>query len=189
MFTVPHLVAGLSRRGWNEIEPWQDRFILGWSGMRGALSLAAALSIPATVEHREEILFLTFTTILATLVVLAIPLPWLLEWLGFTGSTEERDMHARRRLAEAALTRLSELDGPPSVVNGLRSLYEARLARLDARLDPETDHPDGHLELRRELLTAERQALWQLEESGDVDFSSARDIERQLDLEEAGLRG
>jgi CPA1 family monovalent cation:H+ antiporter len=157
--------------------------------MRGALSLAAALSIPATVEHREEILFLTFTTILATLVVLAIPLPWLLEWLGFTGSTEERDMHARRRLAEAALTRLSELEGPPSVVNGLRSLYEARLARLDARLDPQTDHPDGHLELRRELLTAERQALWQLEESGDVDFSSARDIERQLDLEEAGLRG
>ncbi len=189
MFTVPHLVAGLSRRGWNEIEPWQDRFILGWSGMRGALSLAAALSIPATVEHREEILFLTFTTILATLVVLAIPLPWLLEWLGFTGSTEERDMHARRRLAEAALTRLSELDGPPSVVNGLRNLYEARLARLDARLDRETDHPDVHLELRRELLTAERQALWQLEESGDVDFSSARDIERQLDLEEAGLRG
>jgi CPA1 family monovalent cation:H+ antiporter len=184
MFTVPHLVAGLSRRGWNEIEPWQDRFILGWSGMRGALSLAAALSIPATVVHREEILFLTFTTILASLVVLAIPLPWLLEWLGFTASTEDRETNARRRLTEAALDRLGELDGPPSVVNGLRDLYEGRLARLDQRVD----EANVHLELRRELLAAERQALWRLEESGEIDFSSAREIERQLDLEEAGLR-
>jgi len=97
-------------------------------------------------------------------------------------------VHARRRLAEAALTRLNELDGPPSVINALRDLYEARLARLDAQLDPESDSADSHLELRRELLTAERQALLQLEESGELDFSSAREIERQLDLEEAGLR-
>ena len=83
MFTVPHLVSGLTRRGWSDIEPWQDRFVLGWSGMRGALSLAAALSIPATVAHRDEILYLTFTTILAGLVVLAVPLPWLLDRLGF----------------------------------------------------------------------------------------------------------
>src|SRR5262249_42901518 len=69
MFTVPHLVAGLSRgRDWREIDPWQDRLLLGWCGMRGALSLAAALSIPASVVHRDEILFLTFTTIIATLV-------------------------------------------------------------------------------------------------------------------------
>jgi CPA1 family monovalent cation:H+ antiporter len=83
MFTVPHLVSGLTRRGWGDIEPWQDRFVLGWSGMRGALSLAAALSIPASVAHRDEILYLTFTTILAGLVVLAVPLPRLLDRLGF----------------------------------------------------------------------------------------------------------
>jgi Na+/H+ antiporter len=83
MFTVPHLVSGLTRRGWSDIEPWQDRFVLGWSGMRGALSLAAALSIPASVAHRDEILYLTFTTILAGLVVLAVPLPRLLDRLGF----------------------------------------------------------------------------------------------------------
>jgi Na+/H+ antiporter len=83
MFTVPHLVSGLTRRGWSDIEPWQDRFVLGWSGMRGALSLAAALSIPETVAHRDEILYLTFTTILAGLVVLAVPLPRLLDRLGF----------------------------------------------------------------------------------------------------------
>ena len=79
MFTVPHFV-----RSWAEVDPWRDRVVLGWSGLRGALSLAAALSIPATVAHRDEILFLTFTTILATIVVLGIPLPWLLERLGFS---------------------------------------------------------------------------------------------------------
>ncbi len=85
MFTVPHLVAVFGRsRAWAEIDPWRDRFILGWSGMRGALSLAAALSIPASVAHRDEILFLTFTTVLATILVLGIPLPWLLDRLGFS---------------------------------------------------------------------------------------------------------
>jgi CPA1 family monovalent cation:H+ antiporter len=85
MFTVPHLVAVFGRsRAWAEVDPWRDRLILGWSGMRGALSLAAALSIPASVAHRDEILFLTFTTILATILVLGIPLPWLLDRLGFS---------------------------------------------------------------------------------------------------------
>jgi CPA1 family monovalent cation:H+ antiporter len=85
MFTVPHLVAVLGRsRDWAELDPWRDRVVLGWSGMRGALSLAAALSIPLSVVHRDEVLFLTFTTILATLVLLGIPLPWLLARLGFS---------------------------------------------------------------------------------------------------------
>lgn len=85
MFTVPHLVAVFGRsRAWAEIDPWRDRFILGWSGMRGALSLAAALSIPASVAHRDEILFLTFTTVLSSILLLGIPLPWLLDRLGFS---------------------------------------------------------------------------------------------------------
>jgi CPA1 family monovalent cation:H+ antiporter len=190
MFSVPHLVAGLSRRGWTEIEPWRDRFILGWSGMRGALSLAAALSIPATVTHREEILFLTFTTILATLVVLAIPLPWLLEYLGFGGSDIEHAVRARRRITEAALNRLSELEDEvdADVVQGLRSLYESRLNRLDSRLDDASEHAEAHLRLRHELLDAERRELAQLESDGQLDFSAAREIERQLDLEQSGLR-
>jgi Na+/H+ antiporter len=98
MFTVPHLVSGLTRRGWSDIEPWQDRFVLGWSGMRGALSLAAALSIPATVAHRDEILYLTFTTILAGLLVLAVPLPRLLDRLGF-GVADEDEPQVERGLS------------------------------------------------------------------------------------------
>jgi CPA1 family monovalent cation:H+ antiporter len=189
MFTVPHLVAGLARRGWKEIEPWQDRFILGWSGMRGALSLAAALSIPAGVLHREEILYLTFTTILASLVVLAIPLPYLLERLGF-GAGGESLLDARIRLAEAALSRLGEVDDvPDDVRDGVRRLYESRIARLGSRRDHGGGQADAHLALRRELIAAERAELQRLEDDGAVGFGAARAIERQLDLEESGLRG
>ena len=67
---------------------WRDRVVLGWAGMRGALSLAAALSIPAAVAHRDEILFLTFTTIVGGLLLLAIPFPWLLDRLA---GTDQRD--------------------------------------------------------------------------------------------------
>jgi CPA1 family monovalent cation:H+ antiporter len=75
----------------------RDRIVLGWSGMRGALSLAAALSIPVAVAQRDQILYLTFTTILAGLVVLALPLPWLLDLLGFEpGGADE--VQARERL-------------------------------------------------------------------------------------------
>jgi Na+/H+ antiporter len=187
MFTVPHLVGR-----WREIQPWQDRVILGWSGMRGALSLAAALSIPATVGAREDILFLTFTTILATLVVLAIPLPWLLDWLGFRATRGEQRLRARQRVTESALERLRELEeeqvAPPEVIAGLRRLYESRLGRLQARLEADSDSADVHLWLRRELLAAERRTLDELERSGEVDWTSARAIEHQLDLEESGLR-
>ena len=74
----------LVRAVWVLVMPhgsWRDRVVLGWAGMRGALSLAAALSIPAAVAHRDEILFLTFTTIVGGLLLLAVPFPWLLDRL------------------------------------------------------------------------------------------------------------
>jgi CPA1 family monovalent cation:H+ antiporter len=186
MFTVPHLVAGLGGRGWSEIEPWQDRLVLGWCGMRGALSLAAALSIPGSVAHREEILFLTFTTILATLVVLAIPLPYLLERLGFTAEGEH-EVEARIKVAEAALQRLEQLEGEQwatgDAVDGLEQFYRRRVEQLSAS----TDDADEHVRLRRELLAAERAELQRLERAGEISFGVAREIERRLDLEEAAL--
>jgi len=194
MFTVPHLVAMFGRsRDWAEIDPWRDRIVLGWSGMRGALSLAAALSIPATVAHRDEVLFLTFTTILATLVVLGIPLPWLLERLGFGPvGLSEAELDARRAVAEAALLRLDELAArepyPPELVASLRQLYESRIGRLEARRDGNGLGTERYQSLRRELLAAEREELRRREREGAVGFSTARRIERQLDHEESGLR-
>jgi Na+/H+ antiporter len=193
MFTVPHLVAVAGhRRTWRDIDPWQDRFLLGWCGMRGALSLAAALSIPATVAHRDEVLFLTFTTILATMVILGIPLPWLLERLGFgPARADSAEFEVRQAVARAALQRLDEVEGageyPPELIESLRQLYASRLGRLEARRDGEALPLERYRALRRELLAAERAELRRHEHSGTIGFTGARAIERQLDLEETGL--
>jgi CPA1 family monovalent cation:H+ antiporter len=158
-------------------DTWRDRFVVGWCGMRGALSLAAALSIPTAVAEREQVLYLTFTTILAGMAVLALPLPWLLERLGF-GAVEE-DLEARVDIVRAALARLDELGIPEE--HPVRRLYEGRLERS---LRPDESHAD----LRREALAAERAELARLEREGEVGFAAARELERQLDLEETGLR-
>ena len=196
MVTVPRVVAGLSRgRSWWEIEPWQDRFVLGFSGMRGALSLAAALSIPASIANRDEILFLTFTTILAGLVVLAVPLPWLLVRLGFGGAPAGRaELDARVAVTEAALHRLDELEQEdwvsPQLTEPLRQLYESRIDRLASRRDDASAGAGdtSYVRLRRELLEAERAELEQRERSGAIEATVAREIERQLDHEDSGLR-
>jgi monovalent cation/hydrogen antiporter len=194
MFTVPHLVAVLGRsRDWAELDPWRHRFLLGWSGMRGALSLAAALSIPASVAHRDEILFLTFTTIVAGLVVLGIPLPWLLGRLGFRAHPAGGvQVETRRALAEAALRRLDELDAEDwaaeEYVSSLRQLYAARIQRLDEQRDAGGAGLDDYQRLRRELLAAERAELRRREREGAIGFTDARVIEHQLDHEESGLR-
>jgi CPA1 family monovalent cation:H+ antiporter len=194
MFTIPHLVALLGHnRDWAEIDPWRDRLLLGWCGMRGALSLAAALSIPLTVAHRDEILFLTFTTILASLVVLGIPLPWLLDRLGFRGSpTSGAERATRRALADAALRRLAELEEDGVVPSGygaaLRQLYENRISRLEQHRSPAGKDGAGYNQLRRELLAAERLELRRRERAGAIGAGAARRIENQLDYEESGLR-
>jgi len=109
-------------------DTWPDRFILGWSGMRGALSLAAALSIPASVAQRDTVLYLTFTTILAGLVLLAVPLPWLLDRLGFApGGPSAGDAEARLR--ELVPEELRDLDDQR---RDLIAAQRTELARLEA---------------------------------------------------------
>ena len=194
MFTVPHLVAVVGRsRDWAEIDPWRDRLVLGWCGMRGALSLAAALSIPVAVAHRNEILFLTFTTILGGLVLLGIPLPWLLERLGFgPARVDDAELEVRRAVADAALRRLAELEREdsvaPDVAAALRMLYESRIRRAEARRGGNADEARRYQLVRRELLAAERTELRRREREGTIGFATARRIERQLDHEESALR-
>ena len=159
-----------------------ERFVLGWCGMRGALSLAAALSIPTAVHERNEVLYLTFTTILAGLAVLAVPLPWILDRLGFHADAADDAEHAARiAVLRAALDRLDELGVDD---DGVRRLYEARLERLTS----DGHVRDEHVDLRRELLAAERAELQRLEREGEISAVAARRIEQQLDLEETGLR-
>ncbi len=199
MFTVPYLVSSLTRsRSWRDVSPWRDRVVLGWSGMRGALSLAAALSISGAVPHRALLLFLTFTTILAGLVVQGTSLPWLLRRLGFHAeeAMTRQDAQLRLRLVHAALERLDELAdeewAEPSTVEGIRELYERRAERLAERAEPERQGGavgGDYGRVRREVIAAERAALTELGRGGELSAAAARQIERELDLEEVRVRG
>ena len=183
---------------------WQAAVFVSWAGMRGAVSLAAALALPLTTDAgqpfpgRDLIVFLTFTVILATLVGQGLTLPFLIRVLGLEddGLEEREDTKARIHVAEAALARLEELVDEDWVredtAERMRGAYTFRTSRFRARLD---DGDDGEIELRsqdyqrlmRELLEAERQALVDLRRSGAISNEVWIRVGRDLDLEDARL--
>jgi monovalent cation/hydrogen antiporter len=179
---------------------WRERVVVSWSGMRGAISLAAALSIPLTVDERPEILYLTFVVMLVTLVGQGLTLPWLLRGLGIRGERpwSPDEAIARLETAQAALDRLDELEdegADEEVLRRLRELYRARFRACQAVLIGEGDGvppEDARLarygDLRRDLIAAERDALLHLRNDGRVRVDTVRQIERDLDLDEARLR-
>jgi monovalent cation/hydrogen antiporter len=183
---------------------WKSAAVLSWSGMRGAVSLAAALALPLTTDadapfpNRDLIVFLTFGVILGTLVIQGLTLPGLIRWLDLEddGLAEKEEAKARIRAAEAALERLDELVDEewvsPDTAERLRGLYGFRRDRFRSRFDPESD---GAIEdqslnfqrLRRELLEAERQELRRLRREGRIDDDVVRRVQRDLDLENERL--
>jgi Na+/H+ antiporter len=183
---------------------WRGAVFVSWAGMRGAVSLAAALALPLTTDAgdpfpgRELILFLTFAVILATLVGMGLTLPAVISALGLhDGGVEERqDAKARVLAAEAALARLDELEVEEWVredtAERVRGAYRFRANRFRARLD---DGDDGAIEsrsldyqrLRRELLDAERSALVELRREGTISNEVWLRVSRDLDLEDARL--
>lgn len=190
--------------GGRQMVPWKGALIVSWAGMRGAVSLAAALALPLTTDagapfpDRELIVFLTFSVILATLLAQGLTLPALIRWLDVEddGLAAKEEAKTRIRAAEAALVRLEELMDEdwvhPETAERLRGLYDFRRERFRSRFDPESD---GAIEdrsvnfqrLRRELLDAERQAVRQLRREGFIDDDVMRQVERDLDLEDARL--
>lgn len=190
--------------------PWQHTAVIAYTGMRGAVSLAAALAIPLTTQSgtpfpgRDLILFLTFCVILLTLVPQALSLPLIIRWLGLAGNqrTEEREeIEARLRSAEAALERLEKLEDEDWVredtAGRMRDLYEYRRDRFAARrngqpgvgeeYDSYEEHTLAYQHFRRELLSAEREALLRLRNEGRLSEGVRRRVERDLDLEDARL--
>lgn len=184
--------------------PWQYPTLLGWAGLRGAVSLAAALALPLTTEagdpfpQREFIIYLAFCVILATLVVQGLTLPVVIRVLQLEddGVAAKEEVKARIHAADAALTRLDELAAEEWVrddtAERLRGLYRFRQSRFAARFD---DEDDGEIEqrskdyqrLRRELLDAERQAVVELRRQGRIDDQIMNLVQRDLDLEDARL--
>jgi CPA1 family monovalent cation:H+ antiporter len=184
--------------------PFSYPLVISWAGIRGAVSLAAALAVPLTTHggapfaERELIVFLAFCVILGTLVVQGLSLPLLIGLLGLEddGIAEREDARARIHAAEAALARLEELVDEEWVrddtAERLRGLYRFRRDRFAARFD---GGDDGGIEsrsadyqrLRRELLEAERGAIVGLRRDGVINDDVMHRLERDLDLEDARL--
>lgn len=179
--------------------PWQERVVLGWCGLRGAISLAAALSIPVVVggspfPDRNLLVFATFCVILVTLVGQGTSLPWLLRRLSLVGGDVARRQRAlaERRCAEAALRRLDQLAAEEQVsdaaAESLRLLYERRLERLELEAEGD-EEPVGRsfADVRRQLLAHQHEVLRQLHREGRVSFAVMEAVRRELDLEHASL--
>ncbi|HWD75082.1 MAG TPA: Na+/H+ antiporter [Solirubrobacteraceae bacterium] len=182
--------------------------VLGFSGMRGALSLAGALSIPLVVSHhpfaaRDQVIFLVYIVVIGTLVLPSLTLESLVRRLGLAGEDELRrlDLDARTRVVQAGLARLDELAPeagvPRDTIERLRAILELRMDRLDAQrrrdgAGPGDDADGADLEtavhrLRREVISAERQALAELRDQREVPAQVLAGIQRDIDLDETRL--
>ena len=177
----------------------RERLVVGWAGMRGAISLAAALAVPTSVPERPEILLVTFGVIGVTLLGQGLTLGPLLKKLRLPGPNQWSPDEAQVRLeaAQAALDRLEELEDEGAAeepLSRLRDLYRTRFAICVAMLGG-GDLPDGGREkldsygsMRRELIGVERATLLRLRNERTVGAETIRRVERDLDLEEARLR-
>jgi Na+/H+ antiporter len=190
--------------GNNPAPPLNRAAIVAWAGMRGAVSLAAALAVPLTTNdgssfpERDLIVFLTFCVILGTLVFQGLTLPMLIRVLGVEADhlDEKEEAKARIKAADAAIARLSELESEDWVrddtAERLRGLYGFRRNRFASRFDRDDDgaieeQSLSYQRLRRELLDAERSELVTLRREGVISSDVERRLHRDLDLEDARL--
>ena len=205
-FSVPYLVRALDRRPAQRARRVgaRERLVASWSGMRGAVSLAAALALPLETStgqpfpQRNLIIFVTFGVIFATLVLQGLSLPWLIRRLGLhrDDSEAQEELRGRLRATDAALTRLEELAVQEwtreDTVQRMRGLYQFRRRRLKARAgyladDGAQDRSLAYQRLVRELLEAQRREIVRLRNQGQISNEVMHRIERDLDLEDSRL--
>ncbi|MBU6458525.1 MAG: Na+/H+ antiporter [Bradyrhizobium sp.] len=185
--------------------PWQWVFVIAFTGVRGAVSLAAALALPFALPdgeafpYRDLILFVSFGVIFITLIGLGLGLPPVVRWLGVAqaGRAEhvaelEAEIAARREALGAALKSLDAITDDrelsDEVIKLLRVRHENRTNQLPDSLDPETDDVSAAgIDLTRELIARERKFIHALLRDGKITDETRRRIERDLDLEEASL--
>jgi CPA1 family monovalent cation:H+ antiporter len=163
--------------------------------MRGVVSLAAALALPANFPERNLLIFLTFAVILATLVGQGLSLPLVIRALRITadGGSGHEEAHARQATSEAAVARIEELakewPGHLELIDALRAQYGHRASHAELH---HAEGPTGeaeqevleHRQIRQAVIEAEREALIGLHERGAVSDEAFRRVERDLDLEE-----
>ncbi len=181
----------------------QGNLVLGWTGMRGVIALAAAIALPQALAdgspfpQRNLIVFLAFCVILVTLVLQGLTLPWVVRILGIAdapGANLEEE-NARREILEAALAYLDESrqkDGSEfdAIYEDLTAHYRHRLSDVSGKDDSENgvspEHHERLTRISRELLRLERQAAVRLRNQGRINDETLRRLEQELDLREAG---
>jgi CPA1 family monovalent cation:H+ antiporter len=196
------LSPALARR--DPAPPWTWAFVLGFTGVRGIVSLAAALAIPFVLDsgqpfpHRDLILFLTFSVILVTLVGQGLMLPVVIRMLGLanTGKRElqtdrREELRARRLAIEAAIERLEQLSAErglnDELVRRCRATLQDRLRHFEHDHGGDENRQGPPDEIALLLLAAERDRINALYREGALKDETRRRLERELDLREADL--
>ena len=184
--------------GQTKILDFPTSFVIGWSGMRGVLSLAAALSIPFTLPggeafpHRSIILYCTFIVILTTLMLQGLTLPLLLKWISFPNhhdylKPEETSLLIRKGLADCGLRYLREHPSDTENDVVMRNIVEHWQALSEARVTESLFNSAGHI--YRQILDAQRNYLYQLNrERTDIDKEIIQHFIRRIDLEDERMR-
>jgi len=194
---------------------WRERAVVGWAGMRGGVSLAAALAIPlrradgSPFPNRDLVILIAGAVILTTLVMQGVSMPWLVRRLGLRpGDLRSEENDARLSAARAALEwldgQLSDGDGgdggdaADDAAKAARAVYAARVRRLEVAAanhqaskdgeDPVVERAD-YAALRLELLKIERSEVLNLRRGGHINASVLRSVERDYDLEESRFSG
>ncbi len=184
--------------------PWQGPFLISFTGVRGVVSLAAALAIPyfldsgAPFPHRELILFITFGVIIVTIVGQGLMLPLVVRWLGLThlGQAErQNEIQAELDARVAALaevekrleTFVAERQLPVEVIELLRTRNASRMQILPRDMTDGLAHMRLSASVKKELIDAERDFIYQLLRDGKITDDARRRIEYELDLEEASV--
>jgi Na+/H+ antiporter len=177
----------------------RESLVLSWAGMRGVVSLAAALALPvslpgSTLPARDAIIVITFTVILVTLVGQGLTLPLVIRALGLGSDDDEghEESHARQELIDQALQQIGELekkwpDHKP-LIDQLRTSYQHRAEHEEQLHEAPGNEAEQelveHRQIRREVIDAQRDALSAMRDRGAIDDDVLRNIERDLDLEE-----
>ena len=185
--------------------PWQSTFVIAFTGIRGVVSLAAALSIPimagdTAFPDRGLLLLITFSVILVTLVGQGFTLPWVIGKLGIAeygrreaDDNKKREISARLASIDAALARLDKLEGAvaaPDTVTALRRRNEDRRAYFVAACQDlvRGDASNASAALQLQFVDAERASIADLYYRGEINDEARRRIERELDLEDSRIR-
>jgi len=201
--TTPYVIRALDRRP-SQVERrvgWRPRLVIAWSGLRGAVSLAAALALPLDFPERDLLVFLTLCAIFATLVLQGLTLPALIRWLGVEddGISAREELIARKHATRAALERIEELREEEwtldDSVERLARMYGFRQRRILQRAGHADEESAEDLEARslayqrlvREVLDSQRMRLVALRDEGTISDEVLFALERELDLEDQRL--